>query len=113
MKAQHVQNGIACLLIGIALAILGGCGKSGVPTPKTYQIPMKGPLEEAKALLENYASGAPMGSEASRFKDLVDAVRKTDPAKADVLEKGFAELQKTSPQGLAPKAREILNALNK
>jgi len=38
----------------------------------------------------------------------VNAVRQSDPAKADILEKGFAELQKTPPQGVAAKAKEIL-----
>lgn len=113
MNIRKLQQMIACLMVAVAVVVLGGCSKSGVPAPKTYQIPMKGPLDEAKSLLENYASGAPLGSEASRFQDLVDAVRKTDPAKADILEKGFAELQKTPPQGLAGKAKEILNALNK
>ena len=113
MDIRRFQKLTACLMVGIALVVLGGCGKSGVPARKTYQVPMKGPLDEAKSLLENYANGQPLGSEASRFKDLVDAVRKTDPAKADILEKGFAELQKTPPQGLARKAKEILSALNR
>lgn len=98
-------------LLGLFLATVPGCPTAGTPKPKEYGIPMKTPLEEAKALLQNYANGGPIGSEAASYPDLVNAVRKEDPAKADILEKGFAELQKTPPQGVAAKAKEILGQL--
>ena len=44
------------------------------------------------------------------FPNLVEGVRKTDPARADILEKGFAELQKPKAN-TAAKAKEILKAL--
>lgn len=98
-------------LLGLFLAAIPGCPSGGTPKPQEYGVPMKTPLEEAKSLLQNYAAGGSIGSEAASYSDLVNAVRQSDPAKADILEKGFAELQKTPPQGVAAKAKEILAQL--
>lgn len=103
---------LALVGFGLLVGISGGCTKGDQGQQvKTYEIPMKGPLDQAKSILENYAKGGRMGSEAAGFDALVKAVRETDPAKADILQKGFAELQKTPPQGLAAKAKEILDKL--
>ena len=44
------------------------------------------------------------------FDEIVADVRKTDPQKATILEKGFADL-KRSPGNLSGKARELLKRL--
>jgi hypothetical protein len=99
------------LLAVLLLAALtpSGCGPAGV-REKTVEIQNSTGLAEARAILERYAKGAPMTSEASDFPQIVDEVRKTDPAKAEILEKGFADLQKRKGN-LAPKARELLKKL--
>jgi hypothetical protein len=51
-----------------------------------------------------------MGSEAMTFAEIVEEVRKTDPQKATILEKGFADL-KRSPSDRSVKARELLKKL--
>jgi hypothetical protein len=51
-----------------------------------------------------------MGSEAATYEEVVAEVRKTDPQKATILEKGFADL-KRSKQNLRDKARALLNQL--
>ena len=51
-----------------------------------------------------------MGSEAMTFDEIVEDVRKTDPQKATILEKGFADL-KRSPDNRSAKARELLKKL--
>ena len=51
-----------------------------------------------------------MGSEAMTFDEIVEDVRKTDPQKATILEKGFADL-KRSPANRSAKARELLKQL--
>jgi hypothetical protein len=68
-------------------------------------------LEQAKAILENYAKGAPMTSEVSSFPGVIEEVRKTDPQKADLLEKGFADLQKGPKSELGAKAKALLKKL--
>jgi hypothetical protein len=95
-------------LVGISvMALLGlcGCGKDSAVEVK----PQSG-LERAKAILNDYIEGAPLGSEAMTFEEIVAEVRQTDPHKAAILEKGFADL-KRSPSKLSAKARELLKKL--
>jgi hypothetical protein len=93
-------------IIVIALLGLWGCG--GGNNPPEVQ-PQSG-LERAKVILNDYAKGTRMGSEAMTFDEIVEEVRKTDPQKATILEKGFADL-KRSPNDPSAKARELLKKL--
>ena len=94
----------------IVMAHLGlwGCGGGGTGTQGEVK-PQSG-LERAKVILNDYAQGVPMGSEAETFQEIVEEVRQTDPQKAAILEKGFADL-KRSPGNLKAKARELLKQL--
>jgi hypothetical protein len=96
-------------LLFLAMAATVGCGPTGV---REVKVEGKNPpaLEQAKVILQRYADGAPVSSEASDFPRLVEEVRKTDPEKADVLEKGFAYLRQTKGSP-APVAREMLKRL--
>ena len=99
----------AWLGVGIVfIAILGLCG-CGSNSPPVEVQPQSG-LERAKGILNDYASGVPLGSEAATFEEIVAEVRQTDPQKATILEKGFADL-KRSPQNLSGKARALLKQL--
>jgi hypothetical protein len=91
----------------MAVVGLSGCGLGGSP-PVEIQ-PQSG-LERAKGILNDYAKGVAMGSEAATFEEIVAEVRQTDPQKATILEKGFADL-KRSPQNLSGKARALLKQL--
>src|SRR5262245_54051650 len=93
-------------IIFMVLLGLCGCGKE----PQIQVQPPQSGLEQAKAILNDYANGAPMGSEAMGFDGIVEEVRKTDPHKATILEKGFAEM-KRSPKNVSGKARELLKQL--
>ena len=95
-------------IIFTALLGLWGCGLGG-KGPQA-EVKPQGGLERAKVILNDYAQGAPMGSEAMTFEEIVAEVRKTDPQKATILEKGFADL-KRSPGNLKAKARELLKQL--
>ena len=101
----------AWLRVGIIfMAFLGlwGCGVGG-KSPQADVKPQSG-LERAKVILNDYAQDATMGSEAMTFDEIVEEVRKTDPQKATILEKGFADL-KRSPGNRSVKARELLKKL--
>ncbi len=97
----------------IALAVTApGCG----PSVKQERIEIKAPsasspLAEATSLLQRYADGQPLTSEATSFPALVERVRKEDPAKADILQAGFADLQKATAAARPAKAKEILAKL--
>src|SRR5262245_58291812 len=92
-------------IIFMALLGLCGCGKD-----QSVEVKPQSGLERARAILNDFAQGVPMGSEASTFDEIVAEVRKTDPNKATLLEKGFADL-KRKPQNLSGKARELLKQL--
>src|SRR6476660_8249084 len=93
-------------IIFIALLGLCGCGSKSPPV----QVQPQSGVEQAKVILNDYASGVPMGSEAATFEEVVAEVRKTDPQKATILEKGVADL-KRSPQNLRDRARALLRQL--
>jgi hypothetical protein len=99
----------AWLGVGIIfVALLGPCGcrKNAPPV----EVKEQSGLERAKVILNDYVEGVPVGSEAATFQEIVEEVRQTDPQKAAILEKGFADL-KRSPGNLKAKARELLNQL--
>ena len=96
------------LVVAVAL---WGCG--GGVGEKSYEKKQDPPLEQAKVILQRYADGQPMTSEVSNFPTIVEEVRKTDPAKADILQKGFDDLQKhkNEPSHLKEKSKELLKKL--
>lgn len=98
------------LAAALCAAALIGCDGGDKPKQESIEVKPQAELEQAKALLENYAKGQALGSEVSDFPRLVSGVRATDPARADVLEKGFADLQKPKAN-LAAKAKQMLAAL--
>jgi hypothetical protein len=91
----------------VALLGLWGCGQ-GKGTQARAK-PQSG-LERARVILNDYAQGSRVGSEAMTFEEIVEEVRKTDPKKAAILEKGFADV-KRSPGNPGPIARELLKQL--
>jgi hypothetical protein len=92
-------------IIFVALLGLCGCGKD-----PPVEVQPQGGLERARQILNDYADGATMGSEAETFDEIVAEVRKTDPQKATILEKAFADL-KRSPKDPSGKARALLKQL--
>ena len=93
-------------IVSMALLALCGCGSNS----SRVEIQPQSGLERARQILNDYASGVPLGSEAATFEEVVAEVRKTDPQKATILQKGFADL-KRSPQNLRDKARALLKQL--
>src|SRR6266478_3709080 len=61
---------LAVGIIFIALLGLYGCGHSSPPV----QVQPQSGLERAKGILNDYASGVPMGSEAATFEEVVAEV---------------------------------------
>ena len=90
------------------MALLALCG-CGINSPPVEIQPQSG-LERAKGILNDYANGAPLGSEGAMYEEIVAEVRQTDPQKATILEKGFADL-KRSPQNRSATARALLKQL--
>lgn len=97
------------LVAFLAGAGLTGCGEPGRKEERVA-VPQVDSLKQVRALLQRYADGQPMTSEASSFPGMIAEVRKTDPAKADLLQKGFEDMQK-NPASLRAKAKELLGKL--
>ncbi len=96
------------ILVGLTLAVLAvGCSQSA--REKDIEIKTD-PLAEPRTILQRYAEGQPLGSEVTSFPQLVENVRKADPARAEILEKGFKEIEK-SPAARAATAKGLLDKL--
>lgn len=89
----------------------GGCGNGGGPAQRPIEVRQSTKLDEVKSILGQYAEGAPITSEAEGFDLLIEEVRKTDPAKADILAKELPALKKLSGAALQSKAKELLKKL--
>ena len=87
---------IASVALAILVLPLSGCGPQTSQTEKTYQVEIPKGIEKAKQLLQSYADGQPLGSEVENYATIVEEVRATDSAKADILAKGFEELKAAS-----------------
>jgi hypothetical protein len=64
----------------------------------------------AKQLLQQYADGAPLGSEVTSYPQIVAQVKKDDPQKAALLEQGLADLHRAGA-GRVKKAKALLKQL--
>lgn len=95
------------LLAGLASATFSvGCG--GVDEKVIVTQPQNDPLYEPRQLLQRYADGQQMGSEATMFPSMVEKVKAVDPATAEVLAKGFEDLKNSPPAGRKAKAKALL-----
>jgi hypothetical protein len=77
---------------------------------KVYSVPVATGVERAKQLLQTYAGGQPVGSEAESFSEIVEQAREEDPEKAKILEEGFEQIKK-NPQNPSGPAKQLLSKL--
>jgi hypothetical protein len=101
---------ISCLVALGLLPCLWGCG-GAVKEQRIEVRAANDPLFEPRSILQRYADGQALGSEAESFPVLVEAVRKIDPDRATVLDQGFQDLLKASPGERAAKAKQLLTQL--
>jgi hypothetical protein len=100
------------VVMGLGLAVIATSGCTSPVDEEQIQVnAASDPLQEPRSVLERYAQGQPLGSEATSFSYMVQEVRKTDPQKADVLEQGFRAIEQAPPASRPAKAKEVLNQL--
>lgn len=104
-----VRRAAALVPLACAFATIG-CGPPGRVKEEVIEVKENSALDQAKQLLNNYAKGQALGSEATSFEYIVNKVRETDPPRADILQKGFTDLQKPKAD-IKAKAKEILKAI--
>lgn len=98
------------LSVLLLFPLLAGC-QQGVPEKQIVVKASNDPLHEPRQILERYAQGQPLASEVSSFPAMVENVRKSDPERADILQKGLDELQKGGRAARVTKAKELLDKL--
>jgi hypothetical protein len=90
------------LLLVAALTI--GCSATVQDKVMTGSGTAPGPVDEAKSLVNRYADGEQMGSEAMVFDDLVQRVTAADAGKGAKLKKFLDDAQKKGVDAAAAKA---------
>jgi hypothetical protein len=91
------------------IVILLACGCSNKPQEKVILIGAD-PLANARNVVQRYAEGQPVASEATSFPKVVEDLRKVDPERADILEKGLNQIQ-ANPAARVSIAKELLPKL--
>ena len=103
---RSIRRIVLSLLVVPSVAVTGGCN----PEVETKVIAVKpNPTGEARAMLESYANGQPVSSEAAGYDDLVARLKAADPAKGEALAK-FVDETRRAPAGVAERAKKLLES---
>lgn len=96
---------IGFFVIAIVTGVItGGCG----PRLKTKVIEVKvDPVNEARSMLQAYAAGQSVGSEASAYDDLTSRLKAADPVKGEAFAT-FVEETRKSTSDVASRAKKLL-----
>ena len=87
---------------------VSGCDQGGLKEEVIHVKPENDPLHVPRQMLLAYSNGKVLGEEVNTFPSLVEKVRERDKIRANILEKGFAELQQiTDPEAFKAKAAEL------
>ena len=99
------------LASGCLMVVLLGCGSGGVQEQRIEVKTANDPLFMPRSILQRYSEGQALGSEVSNFPNMVENVRKTDKARADLLEAGLKEIQDAPAAKRKVLAKELLAKL--
>src|SRR5262245_14474669 len=86
-------SGMFRIHVWMAVVFAAAFGCSGGPQEKVIPIPAGDPLANARSVVQRYAEGQPVASEVTAFPHFVEDLRKVDPERADILEKGLNDIQ--------------------
>jgi len=108
-SARHLVDGrsfVWLLPLALVAALVTGCTAkvqdNQWPGAGSSQAPS--PIEQAKAIVQRYADGEPLGSEAMGFDDIVQQVTAADAGKGAKVKKFFDDIQKRGVDASAAKA---------
>jgi hypothetical protein len=97
-----------CLLSSLIAFSITACSK-----PQNETIVIKAaedPLDGIRTVLDGYVKGQPLRSEVSSFPNYISDIKKVNPEKAAILEKGLEDLQKPGAN-VQSKAKALLEKL--
>jgi hypothetical protein len=100
-----------CQTAGLLLLLLAAAWGCNDKPDRAYPVQKTPALDRAKAVLQRYADGQPMSSEATSFGDIITEVRAENPGKADILETGWEEIKKAPKSELRERSKELLKKL--
>jgi|GEM_PF-307756 hypothetical protein len=109
MRCLMFRYGCCLVVSVIAASTFVGC--SGVNEERIKVNVSNDPLEQPRSLLKKYADGQSLGSEATMFSSLVEAVKKADPKRGEILEAGFKQLQDAPDEQRSEIAKELLQKI--
>jgi len=110
MKGFSVSRLVMVCAAVMSLAV-AGCSQGSRPEQTIEVKASNDPLELPRSVLRQYAAGQPMGSEAAGFEAMIETVRKSDAARADLLQKGLADIQAANPAARSAMAKTLLDKL--
>jgi len=93
------------LTCAVALAAAGGCGSRG---PAPIRVTPPPALTQLRSLIETYAKSGELDSGVVAARDLIDALRATDAAKADTLAAELAKLEASRGAAAVKKQAEAM-----
>lgn len=101
---RRIRRVVLLLLVVPCATATVGCN----PEVETKVIAVKpNPTGEARAMLESYANGQPVSSEAAGYDDLVARLKAADPAKGEAFAK-FVDETRKAPAGVPERAKKLL-----
>ncbi|MEO2041851.1 MAG: hypothetical protein ABGW79_08330 [Pirellulales bacterium] len=81
-------------VLGISLIAIQGCGSASVQD-KVLRENSTDPISIAADLLESYAAGFPVGSEAEGYEEIIKSVTSVDSQKGEELKKFLDSIDRT------------------
>lgn len=101
---SRILSNAFLVLTALGVVATVGCN----PEVETKVIAVKpNPAAEVRAMLESYANGQPVTSEAAGYDDLVARLKAADPAKGEAFAK-FVDETRKSPAGVSERAKKLL-----
>ena len=89
-----------------------GCGGGGVREEVIEIRPAVDHLATVKSILQRYARGEPMGSEAATFDSVVAEVEKVNPEQAKIVDEGLKNILTAAPETRAEASAALLKKIS-
>ena len=96
---------LATALAAAGTGLVAGCSQSG-RQPVKVEVPP--PTQQLRALLEAYAKSGELDSGVIAIREQIEALRKTDSAKADALDREIAKLESAKGAAAVKKQAEAM-----
>ena len=94
IRMRHLKHSVFLCGLGLGFVVTQGCGAASVQD-KVLHKNSTDPVDIAANLLESYAVGQPIGSEAEGYEEIISGVISVDATKGDELKKFLDSIDRT------------------